>query len=153
MAAKSPHSNWAKLFPWGFWLAIYWAFSFAMLGVDAAMNHHAIIRENPWSLTPIIFAPLAVIVSLICVFSASWRRQAWIPGVVALLVGIAGTLFHNIPTILERGHQTVWQALLNTERPVLAPAAFAATGLLLLLVAWGERWQRAHTPIAEEKQP
>ncbi len=35
----------------------------------------------------------------------------------------------------------MWQALLNTDRPVFAPAAFAATGLLLFLVAWGERSQ------------
>jgi hypothetical protein len=121
-----------------------------MLGVDAAMNHHMIITKHPWAYTPLLFAPLAVLVSLVCVFSAHWRRQAWILGGLAILVGLAGTLFHNAPTILGRGDLSVWQALLNADRPALAPASFAATGVLLLLVAWGERRQGIHAPIAKE---
>ena len=131
-----------RSFTWGPWLALYCAISYAVLGVDAAMNHHTVIFENKFSWTPLIFAPIAVIVSLICVFSPRWRRWAWILGVLALIVGIAGTLFHNIPTITERGQLTIWQALLNPTQPVLAPAAFASTGLLLLLISWGERCWR-----------
>lgn len=127
-------------FPWGRWLMLYSALSFAVLGIDAAMNHHEVLVENAWSWTPVIFAPLAVIVSLVSVFSAAWRRQAWILGVVAIIVGIAGTLFHNVPTLDERGTMSIWHALLTAKQPVLAPAAFASTGLLLLLVAWGEYW-------------
>lgn len=128
-------------FPWSRWIMLYCAFSFAMLGVDAAMNHHQILATARWSITPLVFSPLAVVVSLVSIFSARWRRQAWILGGLAVIVGIAGTLLHNIPTLMERGQSTMWQALLNTDRPVFAPAAFAATGLLLFLVAWGERSQ------------
>ena len=142
-----------RTFAWGRWLAFYSAFSFGVLGVDAAMNHHVIITENPWPYTPLLFAPLAVLVSLVCVFSARWRRQAWILGGLAILVGLGGTLFHNVPTILERGDLSLWQALLNADRPVLAPAAFAATGLLLLLVPWGERRQRIHESDEKELRP
>lgn len=150
MAAETSRSGGTPLFPWGRWLALYCVLSFIMLGVDATMSHHDVLTENRWSWTPVIFAPLAVIVSLVSVFSLRWRLQAWILGALAMLVGIAGTLFHNVPTILERGGQSLWHAVLTAERPVFAPAAFAATGLLLLLIAWGERWQRRHTPAARE---
>ena len=140
-------------FAWGRWLALYCAFSFGVLGADAAMNHHVIVTDNPWAYTPLLFAPLAAMVSLVCVFSARWRRQVWILGGLAIFVGVAGTLFHNVPTILERGDLPVWRALLNAGRPVLAPASFAATGVLLLLVSWGERWQGAHEPTEKELSP
>ena len=145
-------SKGVTVFAWGRWLALYCAFSFAMLGVDAAMNHHLILAKNPWAIAPLIFAPLAVAVSLVNLFSARWRQQAWILGGLAVIVGTAGTLFHNVPTILARGDQSIWQALLNAYRPVFAPAAFAATGLLLFLITWGEHWQHKHTQTAKESE-
>lgn len=138
------------VFSWGRWLSLYCAFSFAMLGVDAAMNHHQVITRVPWAYTPLVFAPLAVIVSLAGVYSKRWRQSSWVLGGLAILVGIAGTLFHNVPTIMGRGEQTIWQALLNAYRPVLAPASFAATGVLLVLIAWGERWHHVAPRIREE---
>ncbi|HEY3397610.1 MAG TPA: hypothetical protein VGM19_08130 [Armatimonadota bacterium] len=137
-------------FGWGRWLALYSAASFLMLGIDAAMNHHQIIYENRWSYTPLILAPLAVLVSLMGVFSARWRWQAWIIGLLALIVGGAGVVFHNLPTIMERGDVSLWQSLLNAPRPVLAPASFAATGVLLLLISWGEGRQRRPGPTEKE---
>ena len=131
-------------FNWRQWLVLYCAFSFAMLGVDAAMNHHLILAQNPWAYTPLIFSPLVVVFSLVCIWSARWRQQAWVFGILAVVVGVAGTLFHDVPTLWERGTLTAWQALLNTDRPVLAPAAFAATGLLLFLVTWGEHSRHRH---------
>jgi len=127
---------------WGQWIALYCALSFAMLGVDAAMSHHDVVREVIWSWTPLFYAPPAVIYSVIAIFSAAWRRGAWTMGLLGVAVGIAGTLLHDIPDITERGARSVWQALLTPERPILAPAAFAATAVLLLLLAWAERWRR-----------
>ena len=141
------------VFAWGRWLALYCAFSFVMLGVDAAMNHHLILAKNYWAYTPLIFSPLAVLISMAYAYSAHWRQHAWLLGALAVLVGVAGTLFHNLPTIVERGDVSIWRALLNADRPVLAPAAFAATGLLLFLIAWGERGQRQREQTAKESIP
>ncbi|MHB0935659.1 MAG: hypothetical protein ACYDCO_07525 [Armatimonadota bacterium] len=136
-------SNWMTNPPlgWGQWVALFSTISFAMLGFDAGMNHHRVLANNPITYMPLIFAMVAVVYCLVSVYSVRWRRAAWVAGLLAVTVGIAGTLFHNVPTIIHRGDLTIWQALLNAYRPVLAPAAFAASGMLLLLVAWAERWQ------------
>lgn len=134
-----------NLFNWRQWLVLYCAVSYVMLGVDAAMNHYRALAENALAYTPLIFAPLAVIYLAVSLFVVSWRRQAWGLGILALIVGGAGTFIHNYLNIIHRGDLSLWQALLNAPRPVLAPAAFASTGLLLFLVAWGERRQAIDT--------
>lgn len=134
-----------KMFNWRQWLLLYCAFSFALLGVDAAMNHHSVLTENMLSYTPLLFAPLALLYSVIAIFRESFRRKAWGMGIAALLVGGAGTLIHNYYNIVERSGPSIWGALLNAQFPVFAPAAFASTGLLLFLVAWGECRQELGT--------
>jgi hypothetical protein len=136
-AAKAP----LQLFAWSRWVSLYCVISFAVLGVDVAMNHRDVIHETPFAYIPIVFAPLALLLCMAAVFSQRWRYAAWGIGLLALLVGGAGTLFHLVPTITERGALPLTQALLTSPRPLLAPAAFASTGLLMLLVAWGERRQ------------
>jgi hypothetical protein len=111
-----------------------------MLGVDAAMNHHKVIETNHLSWIPIAFAPVALALCLAAVFSVRWRRAAWIVGLLAMAVGGAGTLIHNYLDITEVSDVTLWQALLNASRPPMAPAGFAHTGLMMLLVALAERW-------------
>jgi hypothetical protein len=108
-----------------------------MLGIDAALNHIEVIHENIFSWTPMLFAPLAVLFCLLCAGMASWRRAAWTFGLLGLLVGAAGTYFHDYPKLISGN---AIQALLDPVPPILAPAAFAATALLLLLVSWAERW-------------
>lgn len=131
----------ANIFNWRQWLMLYCALSFALLGVDAAMNHHSVLRENVLAYTPLIFAPLALCYSLLGIFKEAFRRQAWIIGILALLVGGAGTVIHNYFNIIERGNQSLWHALLEAPLPVFAPAAFASTALLLMLISWGEHQQ------------
>jgi hypothetical protein len=131
-----------KAVNWRQWLVSYCAFSFLMLGVDDAMNHHQVIFENHLAYTPLIFAPLAILYSIVSIFHSGWRGRAWILGALSVIVGAAGTLIHNYYNLVERGAVSPWQALLSPPRPVLAPAAFIATGLLLFLVTWGERRAR-----------
>ena len=128
------------LFAWGRWVSLFCAFSYVMLGIDAAMNHHKVIETNRLSWTPLIFAPIAVALCLTGVFSAVWRRRAWIVGLLGMAVGGTGMLIHNYLDITEVQDITLWQALLNASRPPLAPAAFASTAILMLLVALAERW-------------
>ncbi len=128
-------------FAWVRWLSAYAAFTLVMLLVDAAMNHHDVIHENHWSWTPLIFAPLAFLFCVGAIFRKWGRGSLWVVGLLSIVVGMAGEYFHLDATLAERGHATIWHALLNSPRPILAPAAFAGLGLLLLLVAWGERRQ------------
>ena len=128
------------LFAWGRWTSLFCAFSYLMLGADAAMNHHKVIETNRLSWTPLFFAPVAVALCLTGVFSAVGRRRAWIVGLLGLAVGGAGELLHLYFDLAEVQDITLWQALLNASRPPLAPAAFASTGILMLLVALAERW-------------
>lgn len=139
-----------NLFNWRQWLMLYCALSFTMLGVDAAMNHHRVLAVNILAYTPLIFAPLAVIYSAVGIFVESWRRNAWGLGTLALLVGGAGMLIHTYLNIAHRGDLSLWHTFFNAPRPVFAPAAFASTGLLLFLVAWGERRQHINTETTKE---
>ena len=138
--ANAPATPPRPPFAWGRWVSLFCAFSYLMLGLDAAMNHHKVIETNRLSWTPLIFAPLAVALCLTGVFSAAWRRRAWIVGLLGLAVGGAGELIHNYLDITETQGITIWQALINASRPPLAPAAFASTAILMLLVALAERW-------------
>ena len=128
-----------KSFAWGRWISLYCAVSFAVLGLDAAINHLSVLESNPFSFVPLIFTIPAIALSLAAVFSSRWRRLAWIIGLLGVSVGLAGTLFHNITTLLEAGDMGYIEALVYALRPPLAPFAFASTGVLMLLVTLAER--------------
>ena len=123
-------------------MSLFCALSFLMLGTDAAMNHHLILARSALAWTPLVFAPVAAALCLAAVFSPRWRKLAWVAGLLALAVGGAGTLIHNYLTLAERGDVTIVSALLDAPRPPLAPAAFASTGVLMLLVWFAERRTR-----------
>ncbi len=126
-------------FSWGRWITLFCGLSFLMLGLDALLNHRQIIAVRAFSLIPIVFAPLCLAYCIVAFFNQMWRRLAWIPGLAAVAVGLAGTLFHVTSAIRDRYDQTIMQAILESSRPPLAPAAFASTGILLLFVAWAAR--------------
>jgi cytochrome bd-type quinol oxidase subunit 2 len=127
-------------FAWGKWVSLFCAFSFLMLGGDATLNHVKVLTENHFSYTPLIFAPLAVVLCLAAFGSQRFRRGAWVVGLLALLVGAAGTGFHVFYDFADSQGLTLWQAAVNATRPPLAPGAFASTGILMVLVALAERW-------------
>ena len=136
---NAPTRSGIRSLTWNQWLSLYCALAFTVLGIDASMNHHAVFLEYPFSFTPAIFSPLALAASLVTAFSSAWRRKAWILAIVAIAVGLAGLAFHNNVNFSERGTMTLWETFINSYKPpALAPAAFASTGLLLFLIAWGE---------------
>ena len=122
---------------WGQWIAIYCTLAFLMFAVDDAINHYYVIRENALAWTPLLFLPPVTLYTAVSIGVAGWRRWAWVPGLLAVLVGGIGTVLHNFVNLTERGNHTIWQAIQHGERPILAPAAIAATGLLMLLYSWG----------------
>ena len=128
-----------RSFQWGRWISLFCAFSFIILGLDAGMSHMSVLGSSLFPYIPIIVAPVATLLSLAAVFWVSWRRFAWIAGVLAFAVGIAGGLFHNALTLIEGEGLPLLDALLYATRPPFAPLAFASTGVLMLFVAWAER--------------
>ena len=131
--------NSQKEFGWPVWILIFCALSFLMLGLDVVLNHRNILDIRLTSLIPIIFSPISIAFCIIAVLTPGWRRFSWIAGLAAIAVGLGGTIFHWASSISQRYEQTIIEAIIQSSRPALAPAAFASTGLLLLLVAWAER--------------
>jgi hypothetical protein len=128
-----------KSFAWGKWISLFCAVSFVVLGIDSLINHINVLRLKPFTLIPVIFLPIALILCLMAVFSKRFRRFAWIVGLLAIFIELAGTSFHNAKTFAERDEMTYFDALAFAIRPPLAPAAFASTGVLMLFVAFDER--------------
>lgn len=138
-------------FAWGPLLALYSAITFFMLGIDMALLHFGYQHHNLLAILPVVFCAFAAVVSFLTTFSVWLRRNAWVLGMLALLIGGVGTIIHleiafahltnsKISILIER--------LVFDPRPPLAPAALAGTGLLLIMItlaeywpiAWMERW-------------
>ena len=126
-------------FPWSRWILIISAVTFLMLGLDALLNHRNILNIKYLSLIPVVLSPLFFGYCVVAVLLEHWRKFAWVAGLLAIAIGLAGTLFHWLSAISQRFDQTVVAAVLESSRPPLAPAAFASAGLFLLLVAWADR--------------
>ena len=76
------------------------------------MNHHDVIHEVRWSWIPLFFAPLAFLACVGAIVCPVARRFLWLVGVLSIVVGSAGEYFHLSATLAERGHATIWHALL-----------------------------------------
>ncbi len=137
---------------WPKWLMFYAAASFAVYGTDAAINHLAFgprsaIAENALAYTPLIFAPLAVVACLLAFAVPRWRPAlAWVTGALAVVVGATGMGIHlleNIENAQEAERALTAFALSGPAAlPFFAPAAFAATGIVVLLVGIDARLKR-----------
>ena len=130
-------------FPWGQLLSLYSAITFLMLGIDMALLHLGYRHYHFMAVMPIAFCSLAALLSFITTFSRWLRSQAWVLGLLAMVVGSIGTVIHLEIAFTNIGSLTVnhiLERLVFDPRPPLAPAALAGTGLLLLLIAVAERW-------------
>ncbi|MHB9130850.1 MAG: hypothetical protein ACYDBB_07130 [Armatimonadota bacterium] len=130
-------------FPWGQAISLYCAFTFIMLDVDMALLHLGYRHFRFMAVMPLVFSLLAAIVCLATTFSPWLRRQAWVVGVLTLLVGGIGTVFHlelAVASLESSNLQLILAHLIFDPRPPLAPAALAGAGLLMIFVALAERW-------------
>jgi len=130
-------------FPWGQILSLYSAITYVMLGIDMALLHLGYRHYHFIAVLPIAFCGVAAVVSLLTTFSRWLRRQAWVLGVLAMVVGMVGTYIHleiAFANLNGLAWNVVLERLVFDPRPPLAPAALAGTGLVLLLVAVAERW-------------
>lgn len=131
------------IFPWGQLTALYCFVTFLMLGIDMALLHLGYRHYNLMAILPIVFCALAALVSLFTAFSAWLRLQAWVLGLLALIVGTVGTVIHleiAFAAIKETSSSLIIEHLIFDPRPPLAPAALAGAGLLLFFIAFAERW-------------
>lgn len=130
-------------FPWGQLTALYSAITFVMLGFDMALLHLGYQHYHFFALLPIIFCAVAGLLSLATAFSVWLRRQAWVIGVLAMVIGVVGTVIHLEIAFANLHHPSInllFEYLVFDPRPPLAPAAVAGTGLLLLFITLAERW-------------
>ena len=134
-----------RAFPWGPLIAQYCAVSFVMLGLDMALLHLGYRHYEFMTVAPIIFCGVAALGSLATTFSVWLRRQAWALGLLAIIVGVTGTVFHLQIAFSGLTHYSlnlILEHLIFDPRPPLAPAAVAGTGLLLFFLAIAERLPR-----------
>ncbi len=130
-------------FPWGPLTALYSAITFFMLGIDMALLHLGYRHYHFMAVMPVVFCLVATIVSVLTAFSRRLRNAAWITGVLAMIVGLVGTVIHleiAFANLKELTMAVLLERLVFDTRPPLAPAALAGTGLLMLFDTWAERW-------------
>lgn len=130
-------------FPWGALTALYSFITFLMLGIDMALLHLGYRHYHLLAILPIVFCAVAALVSLATAFSAWLRRQAWVLGMFAMIIGTVGTIIHLEIAFSGLKHASLGlllEHLVFDPRPPLAPAALAGTGLLLFFIAIAERW-------------
>lgn len=130
-------------FPWGPLTAIYSAITFFMLGIDMALLHLGLQHFHFMAVMPVVFCILAAFVSFITIFSRRLRNMAWVTGVLAMIVGLIGTVIHleiAFSSVKAFSLNELLRLLIFDPRPPLAPAALAGTGLLMIFVTLAERW-------------
>ncbi len=121
--------------------AFIWS-NLALLGGDVALAHaeNAYARREEW--IPIGFSAAAAIVLLPGLVSAGLRERQRVlalgVGVAAILVGVAGMIYHLASAFFEK--QTL--ANLVYAAPFVAPLAYVGVGLLLVMTRMEplERW-------------
>ena len=138
-------------------LVLFVTAGFAFLLLDTFLEHRDVLTSEIWSLVPVIFSALAMIVGIIAV--ARWKNGMirFLNGVLiaSLVVGLAGMYFHlrEEDDKDERGRPAVEQRTdrdegLSTgegeeaekDKPPLAPLAFGGLAVLGLM-ATSRRWQ------------
>lgn len=130
-------------FPWGPLIALYSAITFFMLGIDMALLHLGYRHYHFMAVMPVVFCFVAALVSVLTAFSRRLTRLAWTVGLLAVIIGMTGTVIHleiAFATLKEPTFALLLERLIFDPRPPLAPAALAGTGLLMILVTVAERW-------------
>ncbi|MFN4181015.1 MAG: hypothetical protein ACK4I8_11930 [Armatimonadota bacterium] len=119
--------------------------------VEVVYEHRKVVGERPIALAPVVVCILAILVSL-WAFS-KWQPQAQkalqVVSVLLLLVGLAGTYFHNAER-LKGEHHEEHEAIEHGEKKEhgeeehtspLEPLALSGMGILGLIVTY-PRWQQ-----------
>jgi hypothetical protein len=113
-----------------------------VMGIDGGIAHFA-GREmvNPAQLAPAVFGPAAAVALLLLAATVSktlFCRALRAFGILAVMVGLAGTGFHLIALarLLDGSPRTfeALQAAVAVAPPLFAPSGFAALGVILVLL-------------------
>ncbi len=138
-------------------LILFSAFAFVIFFIEIYLAHfiwlQLFFQKMVWNfaITPVIFAPIGLVVSLIAAFRLT-PRVVWIFQVLmvaSLTVGTVGTYFHVMPR-LEAGESLASVGLWLGDPPVLAPAAFAFPGIMGLMAVYRLKWRKTATELAKD---
>jgi hypothetical protein len=131
---RSPLLRW--MFDTELLLELFVAFNFAVLAGDIFLAHSVNQFRNPAEYIPLYFSAGAPILLLAAVmarwlwrFNAVWRDTGILVGGLAILVGLAGVLYHLESSFFaERTLRSLTYAA-----PFVAPLAYTGLGFLLIL--------------------
>ena len=84
------------------WVVFFVASAFAATAVDVWHSHHEVMHEQPWPWIPCLFAPAATVLTGLAalIWRAPWLRLVQVIGLMAVIVGVAGFVFHNEDRVL-----------------------------------------------------
>ncbi|MCL5256684.1 MAG: hypothetical protein M1319_02675 [Chloroflexi bacterium] len=118
------------VYPWWF-MRMLMAGGWAGLALDAFNEHRGVQFHKLAQWTPIVFAPVGVLLQLAAAAKGpEGRSLSIVSDMLAVPIGIYGQMRHLTPR-LQPGLPLKGR-LLAAHPPILAPASFAAVGLLEL---------------------
>ncbi|MGQ9697474.1 MAG: hypothetical protein ACUVRO_05720 [Armatimonadota bacterium] len=121
-------------------LQLFVAGNFLFLSVDVGLAHSVNSFTPVYELIPVVYSPLAGIMSLYVALRQQLTTAALVLHAAAMLTGVVvgfmGSAFH-FNAVVGPGGQLSWQWVIFGS-PVLGPLAFAGIGLIGLLAALRE---------------
>lgn len=116
-------------------IALYLALNYLIILLDISIAHFGNNFANNLEWIPIIYAPIAIMASLMLFFRdrAGWSKKLhlWV-NALGVLIGIVGFFFH-LSSLMDKGSFALTS--LVGGNPVFAPLAFVSTGLIGVIIA------------------
>lgn len=128
-------------------IAFFLANGLLVLAFEIFLAHHQLLNEKPATWIPIVFGSIGGILTflIVLIFNRFSYYLFLILMTISVIVGTLGLYFHNMwrfPALKDfifNGKPFDFQ-ILTTYTPLLAPSAFAAIGVLGIILALYYQW-------------